>query len=200
MGKERASEYYDKIYATSAAYAQPYQQSRYWPLWHQIIGFLEKKAFEIGRKLDVLEVGCGTGQLAEAMKDSLLVRQYAGFDFSNQAVVMASKRFGPGPHEGYMFFKADALTHFPYSTNEYDVVVATEVFEHIERDQAILKMIPSGKLVIITVPDFDDPAHVRHFKTEAEVLKRYTEQIDFVGPGHGIFKISRWFLAVGVKR
>ena len=64
-----------------------------------------------------------------------------------------------------------------YNDINYDVVIALEIFEHIDDTKAI-SYLKSGCDIIITVPNFDAPAHARHFKTGNEVILHYINYIN----------------------
>ena len=61
-----------------------------------------------------------------------------------------------------------------------DVFISTEVLEHITEDKLVLKSIPSGKLVIISVPNFGHHNHVRFFTSKEDIINRYGPMLDFI--------------------
>ena len=61
----------------------------------------------------ILEIGCGPGQLAAAIRDAGLAPAYTGIDFSEVALILRGRPV--------------------YSTAEYDTVVSAEFLEHVER-------------------------------------------------------------------
>ena len=155
------SGWYDDVYSHGHTdYATHYSESRYLPVW-------EALCERIAPGSSVLEVGCGPGQLAEMMLDRG-VGSYVGFDFSPTAIDLARKRLPDRRLE-----VADARTSDVYSSEKFDVVVATEVLEHIIDDLLVLERVPRGVLVLATVPNFDYASHVRWFVSEEEVRERY---------------------------
>ena len=76
-----------------------------------------------------------------------------------------------------------------------DTYIFCEILEHIERDLELLALVPVGKQVIITVPSFDDPGHVRYFSDLAHALARYE---CFVTPSN-IKAIQSWFIIEGQR-
>lgn len=102
----------------------------------------------------LLDIGCGQGILSE------YISNYAGFD----------KAQNP-------FLVADIYTH---DYGDYDLYVLLEVLEHLSRDTDIIKKIPVGKEILISVPSFDDPSHVRMF-TEDIIRWRYRDLIKIKG-------------------
>lgn len=121
----------------------------------------------IGPSQKVLEVGCGTGGLAQC----LLARMrgsYHGFDFSPVAIRRARLRTGRDD----CFFVCDARRAESYVL-PYDTVVCLEVLEHIECDLDVIANWNSGCDCICSVPNFDYPTHVRWFRREADIVSRY---------------------------
>lgn len=154
--------WYDDAYSQRPEYAKHYSESVYYPVWCVIVEKLQAAGSR-----DILEVGCGAGQLAALVRDSIGLG-YVGFDFSAQAVQMA-RQHSPGTR----FEVADALKTDLFECVQYDCVVCTEVLEHIVEDLDVIKRVPVGKRVIATVPNRDSDTHVRFFKTSEEVAKRY---------------------------
>ena len=58
------------------------------------------------------------------------------------------------------------------------MVVCIEVLEHIENDLSVLKSIPAGTKLIMTVPNYDSFGHLRTFISQREVRTRYNNFID----------------------
>lgn len=198
MGKLQPAGYYDKIYADPKfGYQNHYSKSHYRRLWAFVIGAISAM---INGKHEpyILELGCGPGQFASMLFDQLGGKdkfyRYMGLDFSAEAIKIATAVFQGKP----FFAQADALDAVTYRLHEADradLIIAMEIFEHTD-DLKILSLLPPGKEILVTVPDFDDPAHVRHFKTEEQVRDRYSNFISI----EKIAKFERWFVIVGEVR
>lgn len=159
---EKDSSWYDSVYESSDAYRCHYTQSRYYFIWTVIADRIRRSA---NRR--VLEIGCGSGQLAALLYDQG-IKEYVGFDFSEAAVHLARQAV-----PSYTFLVADARSTELVVDGNYDWVVCTEVLEHIVEDLAVVQRIPSGKRFIGTVPNFPYRSHVRHFFSSGEVVERY---------------------------
>jgi 2-polyprenyl-3-methyl-5-hydroxy-6-metoxy-1,4-benzoquinol methylase len=122
------------------------------------------------RQLHILDIGCGAGHLFKWLH-STGFKNYTGIDFSPQMISQA-KKFYPDQQ-----FVIANLIDFDFSY--WDAFTMLEVLEHIKDDIALIKSIPSGKLIIITVPNTTDIAHVRVFESVAMVIERYEKYIDF---------------------
>lgn len=165
MGREAGAEVYNALHGQTEAIT-PVRQSFYFPLYRSVVREVSEKA---ARR--VLEVGCGTGGLAEMLMETTV--DYRGFDFSTVGLQRAAKRTG----KPEAFFSGNALDPASYGV-PYDAIVCTEVLEHITRDLDVVSLWKPGTLCICTVPNFDYPTHVRHFRREDEVRARYGCLID----------------------
>ncbi len=180
IGQEQDATYYDKMYSESDEYAKPFWQSRYYFLWSVIV-----ERIRDGKYGQVLEVGCGSGQFAELLKRDTLV-EYTGIDLSVVAIEQARTK----GLSGYRFESGDALTS-PLLNADYGVLVCTEVLEHIQDDRKLAGRFKRGSRCICTVPNFPYESHVRHFKTEQDVIDRYGDLFD---------SMSVWGLASAYKQ
>lgn len=166
MGQEVGATVYDELHTDDES-GVPTEKSIYYPLFRRIADEVERR--HIG---SVLEVGCGTGRLAEMLMARASV-QYLGFDFSPVGTRKAVERTG----KPNAFFLADALEAASYE-GPYEAVVCTEVLEHIDRDLEVIGLWRAGTHCFCTVPNFDYPTHVRHFRHEDEVRERYGRLIE----------------------
>lgn len=185
MKMEKSAMYYDTMYAQNEQYQLTPEKSIYFGLWQLI-----RKS--LSHEERIIELGCGPGQLAKMLND-LGFKYRLGVDFSMQAVTMA-KKMNPE-----LNFICENAFHFLEIAPPFDTVIITEVLEHVTYDTQLLEKIPKGKRIVLSVPDFDDPAHLRHFKDTDEVLARYgkylkhttTETFKNIG--------KKWFLITGIK-
>ncbi len=96
-----------------------------------------------------LEIGCGTGFVLLAIQQAFPGLVLCGVEFLGEGLAYASKRL-----PGVTLFQMDAR-RIPFE-NEFDVIGAFDVLEHIQEDEeALLQMFraaKSGGGVIVTVP------------------------------------------------
>jgi SAM-dependent methyltransferase len=161
-GREESAGFYDALYRSTPVYHEPYQKSFYYFLWSVIVDRIRRAGVK-----RVLEIGCGPGQLASYLLDGH-VEQYVGLDFSPQAIEMARKN---APHG--RFVVGDARDGAIHAEVEHDLVICTEVLEHIEDDLKVVAAFRAGKRCLCSVPSFPYESHVRHFKDAGEVVARY---------------------------
>ncbi|MHC4696351.1 MAG: class I SAM-dependent methyltransferase [Planctomycetota bacterium] len=93
----------------------------------------------------VLDVGCGSGQLADLVEP----RRYVGYDLDGESVRQARVR-----HPEHLFLTADEFQR-DQATEQFDVIVALAVIEHIEEPVSWLLGLrdylrPEGLLVLTT--------------------------------------------------
>ena len=161
-GELRPAGYYDDVYRVSASYRQPYWESRYYFLWSVVADRLVRANVR-----NILDLGCGPGQFAALLRDKGFER-YCGIDFSETSVELA-REVCPA----FEFAVADLSDPDTLRHREYDCVLALEFLEHVEDDRGILEEIRPGTRVLLTVPNFPDPAHVRYFRRPSAVEARY---------------------------
>lgn len=156
-----------------SVFGLPHKRSPYFPLFRSV-----RQVVALRDSPRVLEVGCGSGSMAQYLFDTRTTSAYTGFDFSSVAVEKARQRTGRGD----CFFVGDATLAATYASLNYDTVICTEVLEHIEDDLAAVAHWKAGSYCICSVPNYDADTHVRHFRSEQDVADRYGSliQIDRV--------------------
>lgn len=185
MGKQQPASYYDAAYRESEAYARDAHDAPWSCLWRFV-------ADRIPDAVSVVDIGCGPGHMADHLADRVL---YTGLDFSEVAIDQA-RALRP---KRALFVWADAQVD-PWPRG--DVYLFLEILEHIEHDIDLLRRVPIGKRIIVSVPNFDSEGHVRHFTSAQEAADRYqvamnVEKAATLAPGAGR---SRWFVLEGTRR
>jgi len=132
-------------------------------------------------KGNVLDIGCGTGDLADFYKGN-----YLGIDVSDVAIGMAKEN----KRRMANFIVGDATKTDQTVSKKFDTIVMAEFLEHIKDDKIVFKNIKKwarkDARLIITVPNGDrvpDPNHLRNF-TIPQLRKRFSKL--------GIVKIHNW--------
>ncbi len=85
------------------------------------------------KKLSILEVGCGEGHLAHEILNTFHDISYTGIDITPEIVQMAEKA-NPGGH----FQTGSAYSLSEFYSSRYDVVIMSEVLEHLEYPEKAL--------------------------------------------------------------
>jgi tetratricopeptide (TPR) repeat protein len=160
--------YYDDVFAQSPRFLKAGAESDYVDVWRRIAALLREQS---GAR--VLDLGCGPGQFGEFIAQTLPGIDYTGVDFSVEAIAQARHRC---PH--FRFEQAALPDAALMRALPHDIVVCTEVLEHLEDDLEILASVPPGRMVIGSVPNYDSFSHVRSFKTDAAVRARYAPWLE----------------------
>lgn len=112
------------------------------------------------RRLRICDLGCGTGGNLAALADR---HDVTGVEFSPQALEYARQRLGDRVGSGSLPDGVD----LPDAS--FDVVLLTDVLEHIEDDtnsaRTALRLLRRGGIVVATVPAYQwlySPHDVRH--------------------------------------
>jgi len=124
----------------------------------------------------VLEIGCGTGFVLEGVREAFPGWRLAGTD----ALVASLERTAPRL-PGTALYQMDAR-RLPFR-EEFDVVVALDVIEHVDEDREVLgeffRALPPGGGVLLTVPQhpwlwspLDDWSHHRRRYTRGELTEK----------------------------
>ena len=129
-----------------------------------------------------LEIGCGTGFVISGIERAIPNLDLYGSEIFTQGLSFAEQRLSKA-----QLFQMDAKA-IPFQ-NEFDLIGAFDVLEHIEEDQLVLSQMyqairPQGG-IILTVPQHpwlwskaDDYAHhVRRYR--AQELRNKVEQVGF---------------------
>jgi 2-polyprenyl-3-methyl-5-hydroxy-6-metoxy-1,4-benzoquinol methylase len=105
----------------------------------------------------ILDVGCGEGITLSKLKENKILRQSSGqvgrrlegIDYSKEAVEIANKNY-PNLHilEGDIY-------KLKYKDNSFDLVICSEVLEHLEDPQKALRELArvSRRYILLSVPN-----------------------------------------------
>lgn len=167
MGRERGPDFYDK---KSERALEPRAIEMYKDLYRCAANFLSRAP----KHNMVLDLGCGVGRLARILyKEGF--KDYVGVDFSTGMITKAKEQVPK-----FKFIIANMLSS---EVNDLckgcRTFVLLEVLEHITKDIEVLRMIPQGSLVVISLPSYSAKGHVRYFKSSKKVKLRYESVLDF---------------------
>ncbi len=142
----------------------------------------------------VLDVGCGEGFTLARLKKEGIGKKLEGIE-SEDASISLGKKIHPD-----VIIKKGSIYKLPYKDNSFDLVLCTEVLEHLKKPKEGLKQLirVSNQYVLLTVPNEpyftiqrfirgknilklgDHPEHVQHwtsFSFEQFVLKEKVQVI-----------------------
>jgi ubiquinone/menaquinone biosynthesis C-methylase UbiE len=100
--------------------------------------------------LRVLDIGCGTGELAKKLTSRLNGAEVHGVDISKTMIAKASEKKMERP----VRFKIGSADALPYKDNSFDVITCSHSFHHYpDKDKAVSEMHrvlkPGGHLMVI---------------------------------------------------
>ena len=162
--QEKKADYYDQIYKDG------YNTANYDVLYQEVINILSNL-----NNPRVLELGCGLGDLGKMIMEKNW--QYRGFDFSQEAINICKEKLPQGN-----FYLGNVYDNKSFGEDDYNTVIALEVFEHVD-DLSVIENIRPGATVIGSVPDYDDSAHLRLYEDGK------TDIIDYYKPYMHVYDI-----------
>jgi 2-polyprenyl-3-methyl-5-hydroxy-6-metoxy-1,4-benzoquinol methylase len=97
----------------------------------------------------IFDAGCGEGFTLEFLRKQGIGQKYEGIDFLKTAIEIGQK-----VHPKVKLVQA-SIYELPYKTNSFDVILCTEVLEHLENPQEAVKELfrVSKKYVLASVPN-----------------------------------------------
>lgn len=132
----------------------PWHHSHF-PRWKYLLDTLEERSRAVGRKLNVLDVGCMDGWASNRM--AAIGHKVWGVDTSPSAIELASRKateFNTGANFVRCGFDPMSEWHdsLPY---RFDIIVLFEVYEHVHDTESIIRhaadhLVPGGVLVLST--------------------------------------------------
>ncbi len=125
----------------------------------------------------VLDVGCGEGFIMHELTKNGIGAKIEGIEFSKEAISLGKKLF---PN---LKIRQGSIYNIPFNNKTFDLVVCTEVLEHLDNPQKALKEIlrVAKRSIIVSVPNEpffmfsnflrgknmlrfgNDPGHIKHW-------------------------------------
>ena len=128
----------------------------YYNNWARVAHGHFGRFFPSDKDARILDLGCGHGTMLHTLK-TLGYRNLQGVDCSEEQIEQARKVH---PH----VVQADALDYLKAHPGEFDVVIAVDLVEHFNRDEALLllelchhALAPGGR-VLLQLPNGDCPS------------------------------------------
>lgn len=97
----------------------------------------------------ILDVGCGEGFTLNRLKEKGIGKKLEGIEYSEAAIELGHKTYPD------ITIKQGNIYQLPYEDNSFDLVLCTEVLEHLDKPQVGLKELVrvSKKYLVISVPN-----------------------------------------------
>ena len=183
------------------------------PIQRALIARFQAEMVSLVRRCDpstIIDVGCGEGYTLACLREAGIGAKFEGIDLSQKAIDEARRRLG-----------SEVLLHVEDARDlaargcQYDLVVMTEVLEHIAPPGPVLEMLNSltSRYVLLSVPwepyfcslNFlrgknlrawgNDPEHVNHWGRKA--FRRFVEEKFQIIASPGVFP---WTMVLAKKR
>jgi 2-polyprenyl-3-methyl-5-hydroxy-6-metoxy-1,4-benzoquinol methylase len=116
-------------------------------LWNFFRNFLNLTA---AKKVDsILDVGCGEGFTLNRLREKGIGKKLEGIEYSKTAIELGHKMYPDTK------IKQGNIYRLPYKDNAFDLVLCTEVLEHLDKPEDGLKELVrvSKKYLVISVPN-----------------------------------------------
>ena len=145
---------------------------------------------------NVLDAGCGEGFSLYKLSEYNIGEKLEGIDYSKEAISIGKKLF---PN---LSLKQGSIYNLPCKDNTFDLVLSTEVLEHLENPKKALQEIlrVSKKYILVSVPNEpffmmsnflrgknvmkfgNDPEHIQHWTIFSflKLMKEHEIQIKTV--------------------
>lgn len=101
------------------------------------------------KKITVLDVGCGSGDLGGMIKDRFQAEVH-GIELNSEAIKNSKK-------QGLIVKKSDIEEKWPYQNGQFDVITATEIIEHVVNPDHFLqeakRILKKNGHIVLTTPN-----------------------------------------------
>ena len=134
---------------------------------------LLNKDLSVSKK--VLDIGCGEGVISNLLYDKFNNIKITAVDYFEEAIKKAKEN---NPRN--IFFDTGDITALKYADNSFDIVVSTEVLEHIPNPDIALKELyrVANKHIILSVPS--EPFFCIGNLASGKNIKRLGNPIDHI--------------------
>lgn len=170
------------------------------------------------KKGKVLDFGCGAGWLLKKIIDYFPSNQYVGTDLSIAGLKRAKSKL-----PNVKFIQSEGGEKLPFLNNEFDIILATDVIEHVYDVSTLLsewnRILKLNGVIVITTPYFGfiknilisifgfemvfDPTgpHIRFFTDNSlkSTLEKYDFKVIQINHFGRFFPVSRGVLVVAKK-
>ncbi len=125
------------------------------------------------------EIACAEGNLAyNILKEHKQITKYYLSYYADEALKLASKNLAEFANKTILF-NLDAENYDEIAKYKFDTFICT-CLEHIRNDRQIIKSLPLGTIIIISLPNFSWPGHLRTFRSLENCFERYEDLIHFI--------------------
>lgn len=100
--------------------------------------------------IDVLDIGCGEGLISNLLYDNFQNIKITAVDYFAEAIERAKQN-----NNRQILFETGDITNLKYADKNFDIVLATEVLEHLSAPQKAVQELlrVANKAIILSVPN-----------------------------------------------
>jgi len=122
----------------------PIQRLLLWNFFRNFLNLTKAKQVD-----SILDVGCGEGFTLNRLREKGVGKKLEGIEYSKAAIELGHKTYPD------IAIKQGNIYQLPYEDNSFDLVLCTEVLEHLDKPQDGLKELVrvSKKYLVISVPN-----------------------------------------------
>jgi SAM-dependent methyltransferase len=122
----------------------PIQRLLLWNFFRNLLNLISAKNLD-----SILDVGCGEGFTLNRLKEHGIGKRLEGLEYSIDAIKLGKKTYPD------IKIKQGDIYNLPYEDNFFDLVLCTEVLEHLDYPQKALKELirVSNKYLVVSVPN-----------------------------------------------
>lgn len=153
------------------------------PIQQVLINNFYKSFFGVLKPLKpkkILDVGCGEGITLKKLEERKIGEKNEGIDNLDEAIKIAAKIYPT------LNIKKGDIYNMEYKDNSFDVVLCTEVLEHLDDPERAMKELirVSSKYLILSVPN--EPFFILANFARGKYLKRFGNHPEHIN--HWTFK------------
>ena len=104
---------------------------------------------KIPKNKKILDIGCNTGLLGEALKKNKQCEVW-GADYSREAIKLAKKRLDKT-------IVCDFEKEIPFKKEKFDIIILADILEHLKNPEDLLlkikKLLNSGGIILASIPN-----------------------------------------------
>src|ERR1035437_6082749 len=122
----------------------PIQRLLLWNFFRHLVNLTSTKKVD-----SILDVGCGEGFTLNRLKEKGIGKKLEGLEYLKAAIELGKKTYPD------IKIIQGSIYELPYKDNLFDLVLCTEVLEHLEEPEKALKELVrvSKKYLVISVPN-----------------------------------------------
>lgn len=122
----------------------PIQRLLLWNFFRNLLSLISKKQVDL-----ILDVGCGEGFTLNRLKENGIGKKLEGIEYKKEAIELGKKTYPD------IKITEGSIYNLPYKDNSFDLVLCTEVLEHLDDPSKALEELirVSKKYLVLSVPN-----------------------------------------------